>query len=127
MADKRVYLFDSTLRDGAQTQGVDFSADDKAAIALIKRESSPGLHIKPIHPDKYYSEARINSGDRIVFRVAEHTIFFVDVVKHDVRASPPEIASRMRERTAGGSQPRATRRRSFQPGWRISPSRRSSA
>lgn len=32
--DKRVYLFDSTLRDGAQTQGVDFSADDKAAIAL---------------------------------------------------------------------------------------------
>ena len=33
MADKRVYLFDSTLRDGAQTQGVDFSADDKVAIA----------------------------------------------------------------------------------------------
>jgi len=32
--DRRVYLFDSTLRDGAQTQGVDFSADDKAAIAL---------------------------------------------------------------------------------------------
>lgn len=35
MADEnRVYLFDSTLRDGAQTQGVDFSADDKAAIAI---------------------------------------------------------------------------------------------
>ena len=31
--DKRIYLFDSTLRDGAQTQGVDFSATDKAAIA----------------------------------------------------------------------------------------------
>ncbi len=31
--DKRVYLFDSTLRDGAQTQGVDFSATDKATIA----------------------------------------------------------------------------------------------
>ena len=29
----RVYLFDSTLRDGAQTQGIDFSAEDKAAIA----------------------------------------------------------------------------------------------
>ncbi|MFO1152068.1 MAG: citramalate synthase [Rhodospirillales bacterium] len=29
----RVYLYDSTLRDGAQTQGVDFSVADKAAIA----------------------------------------------------------------------------------------------
>ena len=33
MSDKRVYLYDSTLRDGAQTQGVDFSAGDKAAVA----------------------------------------------------------------------------------------------
>src|ERR1700752_1585876 len=33
MDDKRVYLFDSTLRDGAQTQGVDFSVDDKRIIA----------------------------------------------------------------------------------------------
>jgi hypothetical protein len=58
-------------------------ACDKAAIALIKRDFSPGLHIKPIHPDKHYSEARINSGDRIVFRIEQDTIFFVDVVKHD--------------------------------------------
>src|SRR5947207_1396581 len=33
MDDRRVYLFDSTLRDGAQTQGVDFSVADKQAIA----------------------------------------------------------------------------------------------
>jgi 2-isopropylmalate synthase len=35
MADdgNRIYLFDSTLRDGAQTQGVDFSVADKSAIA----------------------------------------------------------------------------------------------
>ncbi len=34
MADnKRIYLFDSTLRDGAQTQGVDFGVPDKVAIA----------------------------------------------------------------------------------------------
>ncbi len=33
MSDNRVYLFDTTLRDGAQTQGVDFSAHDKAMIA----------------------------------------------------------------------------------------------
>src|SRR5512144_2435896 len=33
MSGDRVYLYDSTLRDGAQTQGVDFSVTDKAAIA----------------------------------------------------------------------------------------------
>ncbi len=32
-SDRRVYLYDSTLRDGAQTHGVDFSAADKRAIA----------------------------------------------------------------------------------------------
>jgi len=31
--DKRVYIFDTTLRDGAQTQGVDFGVEDKIAIA----------------------------------------------------------------------------------------------
>ncbi len=31
--DRRVYLYDSTLRDGAQTQGVDFNVNDKIAIA----------------------------------------------------------------------------------------------
>jgi 2-isopropylmalate synthase len=30
---ERVFRFDTTLRDGAQTRGVDFSVDDKAAIA----------------------------------------------------------------------------------------------
>ena len=33
MSNNRIYLFDSTLRDGAQTLGVDFSAVDKANIA----------------------------------------------------------------------------------------------
>ena len=31
--DRRIYLFDTTLRDGAQTQGVDFGVADKLAIA----------------------------------------------------------------------------------------------
>ncbi|MGB2932975.1 MAG: citramalate synthase [Methyloceanibacter sp.] len=33
MARERLYLYDTTLRDGAQTQGVDFSFEDKALIA----------------------------------------------------------------------------------------------
>jgi 2-isopropylmalate synthase len=33
MARERIYLFDTTLRDGAQTQGVDFSVHDKNRIA----------------------------------------------------------------------------------------------
>ncbi|MFO0445969.1 MAG: citramalate synthase, partial [Holosporales bacterium] len=31
--DQRVYLYDTTLRDGAQTSGVDFSLADKQAIS----------------------------------------------------------------------------------------------
>jgi hypothetical protein len=33
MARERLYLFDTTLRDGAQTNGVDFTLADKLAIA----------------------------------------------------------------------------------------------
>ncbi len=34
-ARERLYLFDTTLRDGAQTTGVDFSLDDKRQIAAM--------------------------------------------------------------------------------------------
>ena len=33
MTRERLYLYDTTLRDGQQTQGVDFSVEDKARIA----------------------------------------------------------------------------------------------
>lgn len=59
------------------------TACDEAVMALIKQTSSPGLRIKPIQPAKYYLEARINSGDRIIFRHAEETLFFIDIVAHD--------------------------------------------
>src|SRR5262249_32094766 len=35
MTRERLYLFDTTLRDGAQTNGVDFTLDDKLAIAAM--------------------------------------------------------------------------------------------
>ena len=36
---ERLYLFDTTLRDGAQTNGVDFTLHDKQIIARIDRKS----------------------------------------------------------------------------------------
>jgi len=33
MTKERLYIFDTTLRDGAQTQGVHFSIDEKTKIA----------------------------------------------------------------------------------------------
>lgn len=38
MSNNRVYLFDTTLRDGAQTQGVNFTLHDKVTIAHLLDE-----------------------------------------------------------------------------------------
>ena len=44
MAKERLYLFDTTLRDGAQTTGVDFSLEDKRLIARTLDELGRRLH-----------------------------------------------------------------------------------
>ena len=38
MSKERLYIFDTTLRDGAQTEGVDFSVEDKNKIAKVLSE-----------------------------------------------------------------------------------------
>ena len=35
MRKEKIYIFDTTLRDGAQTEGVDFSIEDKNKIAKV--------------------------------------------------------------------------------------------
>ena len=35
MTKEKIYIFDTTLRDGAQTEGVDFSIEDKNKIAKV--------------------------------------------------------------------------------------------
>ena len=35
MIKEKIYIFDTTLRDGAQTEGVDFSIEDKNKIASV--------------------------------------------------------------------------------------------
>ncbi len=59
------------------------AASDRAVVELIKQQFSPGLRVKPVQPEKYYLEARISSGHRIIFRIEGGTIYFVDVVSHD--------------------------------------------
>lgn len=41
------------------------------------------MRVKPIEPEKYYNEARINEGDRLIFRIEADMIWFVDVVTPD--------------------------------------------
>ena len=38
MSKEKIYIFDTTLRDGAQTEGVNFSLDDKNKIAKVLSE-----------------------------------------------------------------------------------------
>ena len=45
MSKDRLYIFDTTLRDGAQTQGVDFSLDDKEKLQLENSLKSIGMKI----------------------------------------------------------------------------------
>lgn len=87
MAEKQIFLTAEWSEEWKESypklNAARQAACNEAIIQLVKRADSPGLRIKPIHPDKYYLEARINSGDRIVFRVHEGKISFVDIVPHD--------------------------------------------
>ena len=38
MSKDRLYIFDTTLRDGAQTAGIEFSLEDKISIAALLEE-----------------------------------------------------------------------------------------
>lgn len=57
---------------------------DELVMALSKGVSTPGMRIKPIEPEKYYREARVNDGDRLVFRIENDTLLVADVVPHDL-------------------------------------------
>ena len=53
MSKEKIFIFDTTLRDGAQTEGVDFSLEDKKRIAKILSEIGidygrrSGVHREP--------------------------------------------------------------------------------
>lgn len=87
MARKQTFLsadFSDPFKEAyAKLQRDQQNGVDKAVMALLKMAPTPGMQIKPIQPDKFYNEARINDGDRLIHRTDGGTVYFVDVVKHD--------------------------------------------
>ena len=63
MTKERLYLFDTTLRDGAQTAGIEFSLEDKISVAALLEELGvdyieggyPGANVVD---DQFFAEAR---------------------------------------------------------------------
>ena len=47
MSKEKIYIFDTTLRDGAQTEGVDFSIEDKNKIAKVLSDIGCLLYTSP--------------------------------------------------------------------------------
>lgn len=87
MARKKQFL-GAEFSDRFKTSYADLSVDrqkgtDKVILALMKRETTPGMRIKPIQPEKYYDEARVNDGDRLVHRIENGKLWVVDIVDHD--------------------------------------------
>jgi mRNA-degrading endonuclease YafQ of YafQ-DinJ toxin-antitoxin module len=56
---------------------------EKAVDLLFNNPAHPGLGAHPIKPDKYFWEAYINTGDRLVYHPDGSLLDLVDIVKHD--------------------------------------------
>jgi 2-isopropylmalate synthase len=63
MSGERLYLFDTTLRDGAQTNGVDFTLADKIAIARMLDELGVD-YVEAGYPGANPTQASSPSGGR---------------------------------------------------------------
>ena len=56
---------------------------DDTVQQLFENPKIPGLRVKPIKHAGYYYEARINSGDRLIFRAEGKILILVNFVKRD--------------------------------------------
>ena len=50
---------------------------------LIQDRAHPSLNAHHIEPDKYYWEAYVNRGDRLIYIPEGTVLILVDVVHHD--------------------------------------------
>jgi len=55
----------------------------RVIAALAGQQPTPGMRVKPMLPGKFYNEARISSGDRLIFRIADGVLYLIDLVTHD--------------------------------------------
>ena len=84
MTRERLYLFDTTLRDGAQTQGVDFSLEDKALIA--QQLDVLGIdYIEAGYPGANPTDTKL------VRRAAEARLRRAHRLRHDQAAGPLDL------------------------------------
>lgn len=56
---------------------------EKTISLLFTNPAHPGLEAHPIRPDKYYWEAYVNRGDRLIYVPEGSHLFLVDVIPHD--------------------------------------------
>lgn len=78
MSKERLYLFDTTLRDGAQTAGIEFSLEDKISIAALLEEIGvdyveggfPGANVID---DQFFAEKRTKKAKFTAFGMTKRS------------------------------------------------------
>lgn len=72
--------FEQRLRDLPEARRL---SSLRVIEALATQQPTPGMRVKPILPGKFYNEARISSGDRLILRIADGVLYLIDLVTHD--------------------------------------------
>lgn len=68
----------------ARFQSYEQKTIDRVAFAIMKGETTLGMRIKPIEPETYDNEARVNDADRLIHRIEGGSVYFADIVPHDL-------------------------------------------
>lgn len=84
MSKEKIYIFDTTLRDGAQTEGVDFSVEDKHKIAKVLSEIGvdyieggwPGAN--PVDTEFFSKSLKLNKSIFTAFGMTKRTAGFYE-------------------------------------------------
>ena len=101
MSRERLYLFDTTLRDGAQTNGVDFTLHDKQIIAQML--DALGIdYVEGGYPGANPTDTEFFA-EKPKLQHARFTAF--GMTRRAGRSTSPSCCSRARVRPSGASRP----------------------